>query len=606
MEATAHVPEPALHLRDAVTPVSATFDDVYFSRAGGIAETDHVFLRGNQLPARWQGRSRFTIGELGFGTGLNFLVARQRFCATADAGAVLHYLSVEKYPFTVDTLTPLLALYPELREEAEALLAAYPLRLPGIHRIHLPRVVLTLALGDVAEMLPQWPAQAVDAWFLDGFSPAKNPEMWHPSLLAELARLSAPGATLATFTSAGQVRRDLAAAGFTMRKLPGFGHKRDMLAGERAPTPACPAAPAAAPHTACVLGAGIAGATLARALAERGWRVTVLERGTVAGGASGNAAGVLFPQLTKRWNPSAAWYFTAYGFALRAVARWRQQGLIFAGASPGMLRLPRHAEEEAQLQAIGSTLALDPAIVHWLSRDEASATAGLELRSGAAFFPQGSWISPPQLCQALLDHPLIMLREHTAVARLTRAGEAWQLTLASGEVISTPICCVAAAVESSELLADYGIRLGQVGGQVSEFLARDVAAPLRSILCHKGYLIPYGERYLTGATYHREALTDVTAARHQENAAELAAMLPGWLQGSMVAGRSAVRATTPDRLPYIGRVDAGLYVSTGHGSRGMLSAPLAAEIIASSLAGEASPVSAPLAQAVAPGRFRKG
>ena len=389
-------------------------------------------------------------------------------------------------------------------------------------------------------------------------------------------------------------------------------------------------------YSVIVIGAGIAGATLAHALAVRGHSVTVLERGAVANGASGNVAGVLFPQLTKQWNASTAWYFTAYGFMLRQLQHWRETGLEFASAMPGMLRLPRHAEEEQQLRALNGTLGLDTAMVHWLERDAASAQAGVELATGAAYFPQGTWVNAPSLCRALLQHANIMLRSNSGVAELARAGDGWQVTLADGKMLMADVVCVAAAEESAALLADYDLKLHAVGGQLSEIPAADVVRPLRSILCHKGYVVPLTDtasssgssrgsivdkvdprdepeddertkdatRYLIGATYHREAMQAVTEARHAENIAELEKILPGWFQGKAARGRSSLRATTPDRMPYIGKLDEGLYVSTGHGSRGLLSAPLAAEMIAGAIGGEQSPVRASLMAAVDPRRFK--
>jgi tRNA 5-methylaminomethyl-2-thiouridine biosynthesis bifunctional protein len=736
---TAHVPAPSLDLTDD-TPVSSAFGDVYFSRAGGVAETEHVFLKGNGLPARWgapiieggvgfaslrcassapyatssltpaargsakptqyvtrideihrrvashgepraagvspQGvggktpfNNKFTIAELGFGTGLNFLVTLKRFRETAAAGMVLHYIAIERYPFTRESLAAVLALQPELAAEATELLAAYPLRLPGVHRIHLPRCVLTLYVGEVEKMLEEvvgcvseprsalWrePLAAgvsvapsydgvnsggtrseaqrgeanapfkhmfIDAWYLDGFSPAKNPEMWRPEILAQVGRLSGEGTTFATFTSAGEVRRGLIAAGFEVKKVAGFGHKREMSLGWRTSCAGGEDAPATAPprslrsgspwkatqptsQPCVVIGAGIAGATLARALAERGIAVTVLERGCVASGASGNAAGVLFPQLTKQWNPSTHWYFTAYGFALRQLARWQVDGLSFSYAMTGMLRLPRHAEEEAQLRLLNETLGLDASIVHWLEREAASAQAGAMLQTGAAYFPHGTWINPSELCRALLQHEHIMLCEESAAISIARAGDEWAVTLASGEVIAATHVCVTSAYETAEMLANYGLRLGAVGGQVSEIAAGYAAGGLRSILCHKGYVIPQGNHYLVGATYHREAMLEVTTARHEENRTQLREILPDWPPTEVIGGRSSIRATTPDRMPYVGVLDAGLYVSTGYGSRGLLSAPLAAEIIASSMVGEMLPVTRALAQAVDPLRFRK-
>lgn len=634
---TAFVPAPSLEMREE-TPVSAAFGDVYFSREGGVAETTHVFLKNNSLPERWERREQatlqnnFTIAELGFGTGLNFLVTLKHFRETAPAGMQLHYHAVEKFPFTTAQLETLLALQPELAAEARELVASYPLRLPGPHRIHLDRAVLNLWFGEVAEWLetlsPQRTSgsQAIssalefgaeipafagmtDCWYLDGFAPAKNPEMWSDAVFTAIARASAPGATFATFTAASAVRRGLEAAGFVVEKVPGFGRKREMLRGVRKSSPEIAKGDLDLSRgrgkTCLILGAGIAGATLARALAERGCSVTVLEQQCVASGASGNAAGVLFPPLTKRWTISSAFYFAAYDFMLRSIARWKSEGLNFASASPGMLRLPRHAEDAAMLAAITDVLGLDPAIARPVTREEASAISGVPLPAGGAYFPQGTWLSPRELCRALLQHPTIMLREAMTATHIARVGEQWQVACADGSTHAAAQLYITSGAQTAALLAPYGITLQAVGGQVSMLNAPDAAAMPRSILCRKGYVIPLHGRMLVGATYHREALLEVTAARHDENIAELNALLPGWGSESISDGRSAVRATTPDRLPIIGAVDVGLYVSSGHGSRGLLSAPLAAEMIASEIAGEARPVTAQMSAALCPKRFTK-
>lgn len=231
---TAYLP-PAELTFEQETPISQTFGDVYFSKLGGIAETEHVFLAANGLPGRWQtAGERFCVAELGFGTGLNFLVTWRQFCATAPAGTVLHYHAVERQPLTQAQLAQALALQPALAAEAEMLLTHYPLRLPGPHAIALPRCQLHLWWGDVAEWLAALAGAMpgrIDAWYLDGFAPAKNPDMWGEPIYRAMATLSAPGAHFATFTAASAVRRGLLAAGFAVEKVRGFGRKREMLRG---------------------------------------------------------------------------------------------------------------------------------------------------------------------------------------------------------------------------------------------------------------------------------------------------------------------------------------------------------------------------------------
>ncbi|WP_042937171.1 tRNA (5-methylaminomethyl-2-thiouridine)(34)-methyltransferase MnmD, partial [Pseudomonas gingeri] len=268
-------PHAQIDWDDQGLPHSRVFDDVYFSDASGLEETRYVFIEQNRLKERFEAlepNGRLVIGETGFGTGLNFLCAWQLFEQCAVPGARLHFVSVEKYPLSHADLQRALALWPELAAFATPLLKQYVAIHPGFQRLLLDngRVTLTLLIGDVLEQLPQLDAQ-VDAWFLDGFAPAKNPEMWTAGLFAELARLAAPGSTISTFTSTGWVRRSLNAAGFKMKRTPGIGHKWEILRGEfvgwppevPAPLPAKPwfarPAPRIGERRALVIGGGLAG-----------------------------------------------------------------------------------------------------------------------------------------------------------------------------------------------------------------------------------------------------------------------------------------------------------------------------------------------------------
>src|SRR5262249_10442398 len=277
-------------------PYSEAYGDVYHSADGGPAQARAVFLAGNALPGRWRGRTSFTVVETGFGLGLNFLVTCAAFLEDTGAPARLHYVSVEKHPFSKVDPPKARGRPPDPPPLASELVEAWPLPLPGFHRLHLARgrVALTLIFGDAREALPQLAARA-DAFYLDGFAPEKNPELWSPAIARELARLAAPGATLATWTVAGSVRAALAQAGFAVEKRPGFGHKREMLAGSyrgRAESSAGP------DRRVAIVGAGIAGTSCAERLASRGWEVALIERhARVAREASGNPVGLLRPAL---------------------------------------------------------------------------------------------------------------------------------------------------------------------------------------------------------------------------------------------------------------------------------------------------------------------
>ncbi|NTV97189.1 MAG: tRNA (5-methylaminomethyl-2-thiouridine)(34)-methyltransferase MnmD, partial [Thiobacillus sp.] len=217
---------------DEGIPYSTLFDDVYHTADGGLGQSRHVFLAGNGLPLRWQGQARFTILETGFGLGLNFLTTWAAWQDDPSRCAHLHFISVEKHPFRTEDLAQLHASWPELASQAEALRRHWPALTAGIHRIHLDggRVTLTLIFGDALDALPQLDAR-VNAFYLDGFAPACNPELWSATLFAQLARLVAPGASIATWSANGDVRRGLQAAGFVAERCPGFGGKREMLAG---------------------------------------------------------------------------------------------------------------------------------------------------------------------------------------------------------------------------------------------------------------------------------------------------------------------------------------------------------------------------------------
>lgn len=214
----------ALDWREDGIPVSTRFDDPYFSLQGGLAETRHVFLAGNDLPARLA--PGFRIAELGFGTGLNLIAALIAWRAAGVAGP-LRFTSFEAFPMTADEMARALQAFPEAAAVAEPLLAQWA---GGARRLALPDLEAEIIIGDARETLAAWPGRA-DAWFLDGFSPAKNPELWSDALMAEVAAHTAPGGTFATYTAAGHVRRALQAAGFQVKRRPGFGRKRHMTAG---------------------------------------------------------------------------------------------------------------------------------------------------------------------------------------------------------------------------------------------------------------------------------------------------------------------------------------------------------------------------------------
>jgi len=628
-------------------PLSRGFGDVYFSRASGLEETRYVFLAHNQLPERFAALpvdGRLTVGETGFGTGLNFLCAWQLFEQTAPAGAHLHFVSVEKFPLSAADLQRALALWPELAPYATELLQQYVAVYPGFQRLLFAegRVVLTLLVGDVLERLPELDAR-IDAWFLDGFAPAKNPEMWTPALFAELARLSAPGATLATFTSAGFVRRGLGEAGFDLQRVRGFGHKREMLAGHFEGAPQETAKPwyarpprLAGAREALVIGAGLAGCAAAASLARRGWRVTLLERRAgVARETSGNPQGVLYLKLSAHGTALSQLIVAGFGHTRRLLERL-EPGRDWAPC--GVLQLA-FDDKEAARQA-GLTAAFPADLLHSLDREQAEALAGVALPSGGLFYPEAGWVHPPALCEQLAAHPNIRLLNHREVLELHREDGQW-CARDGGELLArAPVAVLAGGAEIARFPQAAGLPLKRIRGQISRLPATADSRTLKTVLCAEGYVAPpRDDEHTLGASFRFDSdELLLTAEEHAENlqllqeiSSDLANRLQaGRLSPAALEGRAGFRCTSPDYLPVVGPLadaaafaeayavlgkDArqvpehpcpwleGLYVSSGHGSRGLLSAPLAGELLAAWLDGEPLPVPRTVAEACHPNRF---
>lgn len=633
-------------------PRSRVFSDVYFSTESGLAETRHVFLVQNDLRARFSAMSaedRMVIGETGFGTGLNFLCAWQLFEECAPAGARLHFVSVEKFPLSRDDLQRALALWPELAVFAGQMLEQYVAIHEGFQRLIFDdgRITLTLLIGDALDMLPQLDGQ-IDAWFLDGFAPAKNPEMWTPELFAQLARLSAPAATIGTFTSTGWVRRALNAAGFKMKRVPGIGHKWEVLRGSFIEWPQdAPLPPRAAPWFArppssqgprkvLVIGAGLAGCATAQSLARRGWQVRVLERHEQpAQEASGNPQGVLYLKLSAHGTALSQLILSGFGHTRRVLERL-QRGVDWDNC--GVLQLAfddKEAKRQAQLAQ-----AFPDDLLHLLDQPAAQELSGVALKSGGLYFPEGGWVHPPALCNAQLVHPDIRLIAHREALELRRVDGQWQALDQNQVIDSAPVVVLAGAADIKGFPQSAGLPLKRIRGQITRLPQTESSRSLATVVCAEGYVAPprLGEHTL-GASFdfQSEDLTPNTADHLgnlellQEISADLAQRLGvDALPAEQLQGRAAFRCTSPDYLPIVGPLadqsafvatyaalakDArqvpdipcpwleGLYINSGHGSRGLITAPLSAELIAAWLDNEPLPLPRSVAEACLPNRF---
>jgi len=697
-------PSPQLQWGDDGAPFSREFADIYFSRDDGLAETDYVFLQQNRLAERWsaldpQRAGVFVIAETGFGTGLNFFSAWRLWQTTAPQSWRLHFISVEKFPLRRAQLQRALQQWPQFSDLSAQLLAAYPALVPGQHLLKLgDHVALQLLFDDAVPALDglhdSGAAEltdgfSVDAWFLDGFAPAKNPAMWSADLFAHIGRLSKPGTSFATFTVAGAVKRGLRDVGFDIEKLAGFGSKREMLRGDFGAAQIMqntrphliplsmaktkyraidywaypPILPSTSPsaRTAIVIGGGLAGTSSARALAERGWSVTLLEKNAaLASEASGNPSGVLYTKLSPQAGTLNRFALASYLYALRfyrqlVTNREMPNADIASGELCGVLQL---ADDIAQWQALRETFSGHDDWVQFVEPARASELAGCTIERAALWFPQAGWLAPRKVCEAAAQHAAIDTRLNCRAESIERNAQQWRVQTDRGE-LQAAVVVIANANAARQLLPATTLPLKSIRGQITQLPAAWLRQQPKTVICHAGYLAPTAAGLDIGATF--DLHDDEAALRpldHRRNVQLLAAALPQLLavpnaeqacdersyydersydqysydqhSYEKLAGRVGFRCTTPDYLPLVGPVAdsaamaercaalahnanarlpqpgaylPGLYVNVGHGSRGLTSTPLCAELLASLIAGTPRPLPRDLVQALSAARF---
>ncbi|MDR3104946.1 MAG: bifunctional tRNA (5-methylaminomethyl-2-thiouridine)(34)-methyltransferase MnmD/FAD-dependent 5-carboxymethylaminomethyl-2-thiouridine(34) oxidoreductase MnmC [Yokenella regensburgei] len=637
------------------TPVSRDFDDVYFSNDNGLEETRYVFLGGNKIAERFpeHPRSLFVVAESGFGTGLNFLTLWQAFTAfraTHPQATLqrLHFISFEKFPLRAEDLRLAHQHWPELAEMAAELQTQWPLPVAGCHRLLLDegRVTLDLWFGDINELtdtLDDSLNQSVDAWFLDGFAPAKNPDMWTPNLFAAMARLARPGGTLATFTSAGFVRRGLQEAGFTMQKCKGFGRKREMLTGEMAQTLSYPprtpwfARQGSDKREVALVGGGIASALLSLSLLRRGWQVTLYcADDKPAEGASGNRQGALYPLLNAH-DPALTRFFPlAFTFARRL---YDTLPVTFEHDWCGVTQLGWDEKNQHKIDQM-LALGLPPEIAQALPQELVQTATGVTSHCGGIQYPLGGWLCPAQLTRNVIAHgETLGLKTvwNANVDALVQQQDGWQLTMRDGTNRPHAAVVLANGYRINQFSQTSMLPVSAVGGQVSHIPTTPALAKLRQVLCYDGYLTPQNpdnQQHCIGASYHRGNTEMRFSAEDQRNNRQrLIDCFPdeSWpleVDVSANEARCGVRCATRDHLPLVGNVadyDATLaeyaslrddqanaplapvythlFILGGLGSRGLCSAPLTAEILAAQMSDEPIPLDAETLAALNPNRL---
>lgn len=636
-------------------PYSSLFEDIYYSQDDELAESNHVFLEANRLRQRWEQGScekAFHLGELGFGSGLNFLQVMKLWHGLERRPSHLHYIAFEKHPISRAELVRLHQRWPSLTRQSEELLEQYTDHAEGCHRLLLTNgITLDLYYGDAHEQLQRRmldSCPAVQCWFLDGFSPANNSALWTEPLMRVIARCSDTTTTLSTYSVAGKVRAALKNAGFEVTRIEGFGRKRhslfatllkaddgeELAATQNLSTPwfTLPK-PNFKASNAVVIGAGLAGCSSAYSLARRGWQVTVLDAGREpASAASGNSQMALRCRLFNAVSPEAQFFLHAYLFALRQFTQLRRHDGV-AWNPCGVLQLANAMNKRSPLLAENLSALYSAEVVRLLSKAEASNEAGIALPEGALFFPAGGAMTPSSLCDAYLSHPNIRCEFDTQISELVREDEQWQVLTDESQTVAADAVIIANSQGARQFSQCAELPLQTLRGQTSEIPASEPSNGLSCVVSGGRTVFPaVADRHLLSASY---ANSDDLSSRPGDTTDNIRIAASNFAEGATlgrdsVLERVSLRCSSPDRVPLVGMAPnlakmrstyaelsrnarahfeaggdyyPGLYLNVAHGSNGLASCPLSAEYLASLIDGENLPISLNMAASLNPSRF---
>ena len=648
-----------IHFNQENTPVSDKFDDVYFSNQDGLAETHYVFLEGNQLWERWVNyqEAHFVIAETGFGTGLNFFAVTTLFREFRQKHPDsplkrLYFISFEKYPLLLYALQQAHLAYPQFSHLAQHLQQHWLNPIQGCYRFHFDETTLDLWFGDVAKNLPQlgdYINGKIDAWFLDGFAPSKNPDMWNEQLYQQMFRFTKPQGTFATFTAASAVRKGLENAGFNITKRKGFGKKRECLSGQKTHEKLT-ALSAPWFHSQSVnlkeqdiaiIGGGIASLCTAISLLKRGAKITIYcEDEQTALNASGNKQGAFYPQLSDDNDRNIRFYIHAFAYGHQFLQWAIQQQIKFEHEFCGVALCAYNEKAESKLNKIAE-LNLPSDLYQSLSQSELSEKVGLPLPFGGAFIPQGAWLAPRQLVQhtfAFLEKQGVQIKTLQKVTALSQTENGWQITTAENKTFCHEVVVLANGHKLTEFEQTQKLPLYPVRGQVSQIPTSANLLKLKTVLCYDGYLTPVDQAkasHCIGASHVRDNATrEFSLTEQQENQQKIQQNIPEeWTKEVDTSGnlaRIGVRCSVRDLTPMMGAVPhfsaqqtqyqnlfnlrrrkqpveqaenyPNLYLIGALGSRGLTSAPFLGETLASLIYGEPLPMSEDLIHNLMPNR----
>ncbi|WP_189637774.1 bifunctional tRNA (5-methylaminomethyl-2-thiouridine)(34)-methyltransferase MnmD/FAD-dependent 5-carboxymethylaminomethyl-2-thiouridine(34) oxidoreductase MnmC [Thalassotalea sp. HSM 43] len=646
-------------------PYSDQFDDIYFDNKHGCLQSEQVFIENNGLPDRWHqfdGKS-FVIAETGFGTGLNFLITAAKFTefkANTKSDLQLNFITVEKFPLSKDDLCQALKLWPQFSDISNLLLRDYQLEQSQLNIRFANDITLTIYFADALQSyrtLADDNGAMIDAFFLDGFAPRKNSDMWSETLFAEFARLAKPDATLGTFTVAGFVRRGLEDAGFKVSKR----QHRNRLTNDVEQNPVKAESLMAnyvgkdkakpingfkvrskteASQHATIIGGGLASACVAHALVSKGIRVTLYCKDEhLAQGASSNAIGAIYPLLHVQRDNISDFYQQAFDFAMPFYQQLLDKGYQFSHGFDGLLEVAYKEPLIKRQQKFAEQQSWPEDLIRSVSPTQASELSNISLEYGGLFMERAGWVCPPELVNAIskaaIDTGLLTIKYNRHLKHVKQADSGrWHITTnKESKTVQNLIFCIGADSLNIDILND--LPLTAVRGQVSQMRSNEVIKPLKTVLCHKGYVTPeHNGSHCIGATFDKHSV-EQTPNRHDDifNLTTLNSCLGEfhrWQQADVVASKARLRCCTPDHLPMAGRmpimerhIDAydhlrydknwffdtpaplksGLYVLTGLGARGLCSAPLLADIIAAEISNSDYPVDNDMLFNLSPNRF---
>ena len=628
---------------------SKQFDDRYFSSSGAADECRHVFLQGNNFESRILNCEQFTVGEIGFGAGINFLTTADAWKSRRIAHAKLHYVSIEKYPIALYDLKEFYEQMSDSFTLAKQLLGQYPLPVSGTHRIEFPadNIALTLIYADALDAL-QLSSFTVDAWFLDGFAPHKNSELWSMDIAAQVYRTTRINGTFATYTAAGSVKNHFSAAGFRIKKQGGYGNKRDMLTGIRTQAeshhfslkdkswllnPTCKPSSKAA----LVIGGGLAGIAIGAALAVRNWQVTLIERNTEpATEASGNCNAILMPRLSVDHDVQSQLTLQGFLYSLRYLRDLQALSKKCIWQECGVIQLPRDKIQWQRMQQITMREQLPHELLRSVSKYEAAALSGCEVAHAGWYYPQAGWVVPKNACSMLLEqNSNINFLSKQEISHIEYVNDTWHAFNNRNEMIATADTVILAnALAVNQFEQTHWCKLHAKRGQITLIPEELNLITPNNIVCADAYITPPldGQLVLGASFITNDTDTEIRDSEHADNIKKICRIIPDFSAPPIdtLNGRAAIRAVSPDRLPVVGPVakaDAfnqdftpaalgasntryslpdyfpGLYIATGFGSRGMAWIPICAEALACIINNEPLPFNQAIANAIHPSRF---